>query len=136
MRRWLLAFLLFVVPLQMVWGSAAPYCAHEASAAAKAHFGHHEHKHQASGEVTPANDDQADGTGAYHADCESCHLGFSVALRTKSPEVHALPNASVVADRSPRFTSHVPSGPDRPDRADPTPAARFGSDVVAFSLTN
>lgn len=47
MRRWVFAFLLFVVPFQLVWGAAAPYCAHEAAASAKKHFGHHEHKHQA-----------------------------------------------------------------------------------------
>ena len=46
MRRWLLIALLFVLPLQMVWAAAAPYCAHEAKLSATKHFGHHEHEHQ------------------------------------------------------------------------------------------
>jgi hypothetical protein len=134
MRRWVFAFLLFVVPFQLVWGSAAPYCAHEESASAVKHFGHHEHKHQTGGEVTPAAGDQSDDAGAYHADCESCHLGCSAVLRSNAPEVHALPLVSALGYRGPSFTSHVPSGPHRPDRADPAPAARFGGGVVVVSL--
>ena len=47
MRRWLFIFLLLVLPFQMVWAAAAPYCAHEVNPSAKKHFGHHEHKHSA-----------------------------------------------------------------------------------------
>lgn len=133
MRRCVFAFLLFVV-FQLVWGSAAPYCAHEASASAKKHVGHHEHKHQAGGEVTLAADDQGDGAGAFHADCKSCYLGYSGVMRSNASEVHALPHASVPGYRGPSFTSHVPSGPYRPDRADPVPAARFGGGVVVVSF--
>lgn len=68
MRRWVFAFLLFVVPFQLVWGAAAPYCAHEAGISAKKHFGHHEHKHQADGEITSATEDADDTAGAYHAE--------------------------------------------------------------------
>jgi hypothetical protein len=136
MLRWVFAFLLLVVPLQMAWGSAAPYCAHEASVSTKKHFGHHEHDHQAAGEASLADDDLGDEGGAYHADCENCHLGCSAVLHADVPDVQALPHSGVLSYRGPSFTSHVPSGPHRPDRARPTPAARFGGDVVAFSLTN
>jgi hypothetical protein len=64
MRRWVFAFLLFVVPFQLVWGAAAPYCAHETSVSAKKHFGHHEHKHQAGGEIVSATEDADDTAGA------------------------------------------------------------------------
>ena len=130
MRRWVFAFLLLVVPFQLVWGSAAPYCAHEASVSAKKHFGHHEHKHQAGGEVTPTSDNQGDGAGAYHADCESCHLGCSAAVQANVPGIQALPQARAPGCREPRFTSYVPSAPQRPDRVFPAPAARSGSGVV------
>ena len=69
-------------------------------------------------------------------DCENCHLGCSAVLHADVPDVQALPHSGVLSYRGPSFTSHVPSGPHRPDRARPTPAARFGGDVVAFSLTN
>jgi hypothetical protein len=130
MRRWVFAFLLLVVPFQLVWGSAAPYCGHEASTSATKHFGHHEHQHQSGSDFTPAADDQSDRTGAHHADCESCHLGCSAVLHAGAPDIHALPHAGLLSHRGPSFTSHVPSGPHRPDRADPAPAARFGGGVV------
>jgi hypothetical protein len=130
MRRWVFAFLLFVVPFQLVWGAAAPYCAHESSASAKKHFGHHEHKHQSGSQTTPAADGPNDGTGINHVDCESCHLGCSVALHAAAPEIHAQPPAVDLSYQSPSYTSHVPSGPQRPDRADLTPAARFRGGVV------
>lgn len=125
---------MFIMPIQLVWGSASSYCAHEAGASAKKHLGHHEHKHQAGGEVTPAADEHGEGAGAYHADCESCNLGYSAALHPSTPEIHALPHAGILSYRGPSYTSHVPSGPHRPDRADPTLAARFGGGVVVVSL--
>jgi hypothetical protein len=136
MRRWLFAFLLFVVPFQLVWGSAAPYCAHEASVSAKKHFGHHEHKHQAGGEVVSAADDADDATGAFHADCESCHLGCSALMPAATPAVEALPHGNTMGPPEPRYDSHIPAGPQRPDRAHPAPAARFGGGVVMVSLAD
>ncbi len=136
MRRWVFAFLLLVVPFQLVWGSVAPYCAHEVSVSAKKHFGHHEHKHQAGGDIVSATDDAADNTGAYHADCESCHLGCSAFIPTMIPAVVALPHRNATRPPEPRYDSHIPGGPQRPDRAHPAPAARFGGGVVMVSLAD
>lgn len=133
MRRWVFAFLLLVVPFQMVWGSAAPYCAHEAGASAKKHFGHHEHQHQA-GDIVTAIDNGADSTGAFHADCESCHLGCAALMPSPSAAVAALPLGNTIARPEPRYASPIPAGPHRPDRAAPAPAARFGGGVVVFSI--
>jgi hypothetical protein len=130
------AFLLLVVPFQLVWGSAAPYCAHEASASAKKHFGHHEHKHDVDGEIVSAFDDSGDAEGAFHADCESCHLGCSAVIPSTAPAVEAPPHASASSHREPRYDSHIPAGPQRPDRADGTPAARLGGGVVVVSLAD
>lgn len=136
MHRWLLVFLLLVVPFQLVWASAAPYCAHESGVSAKKHFGHHEHKHQAGGEVVSATDDADDTTGAFHADCESCHLGSSAFMLAATPAVEALPHGNTMGPPEPRYDSHIPAGPQRPDRAHPAPAARFGGGVVMVSLAD
>lgn len=136
MRRWVFAFLLFVVPFQLVWGAATPYCAHEASVSAKKHFGHHEHKHQAGGEVVSATDDAADNAGAYHADCESCHLGCSAFIPAAIPTVGAIPHSRTMGRAEPRYASHIPACPQRPDRAHPAPAVRFGGGVVMVSLAD
>lgn len=136
MRCWVFAFLLAVLPFQLVWGSAAPFCAHESSAAAKKHFGHHEHKHRAGGEIVSATDDAADATGAFHADCESCHLGCSAFMPAVTSAIETLPHGSAMTHRDPRYDSHIPAGPQRPDRADPAPAARFGGGVVVVALAD
>ncbi|WP_428418617.1 hypothetical protein [Methylibium sp.] len=134
MRRWLFAFLLLVVPFQLVWGSAATYCAHEAGVSAKKHLGHHEHKHQGGSEVVAATDDaDGDASGAFHLDCGSCHLSCPAFLPAGTLAVAALPNSSAIGPTEPRYDSHVPSGPHRPDRVRRAPAARFGGDVMGFS---
>lgn len=126
----MLAFLLLVVPFQLVWASAAQYCAHEPSVSAKKHFGHHEHKHQTGGEIASAAEVADETAGAYHADCESCHLGCSVFMRTAPPAVEALPHGDAMSQPEPRYDSHIPASPLRPDRARHAPAARFGGGVV------
>lgn len=136
MRRWLFVFLLLMVPFQLVWASAAPYCAHEAGASAKKHLGHHEHKHPASGEIVSAADDADDTTDAYHADCESCHLCCSAFMPAVTSVVETLPHGSAMTHRDPRYDSHIPAGPLRPDRAHPAPAARFGDGVVVVPLAD
>lgn len=137
MRRWVFAFLLLVVPFQLVWGAATPYCAHEATVTAKKHFGHHEHQHQGGAAAAASADaDVGEATGAHHADCESCHLACTAFMPAPGPAVLALPAGRAVSQRDPRYESHIPPGPQRPDRAKPTPAARFGGGVVVASLMN
>jgi hypothetical protein len=52
MHRWLLTFLLVLLPLQFVWAAAAPYCGHEQSSDAQ-HVGHHAHVHRTSKSEAP-----------------------------------------------------------------------------------
>ena len=59
MRRWLTVFLLILLPLQLSWAVAATYCAQEADPAVN-HVGHHEHRHEASGDA--ANGGAAPGS--------------------------------------------------------------------------
>lgn len=126
MRRWpVILFLLLVLPFQMVWAAAAPICAHEMQVGGNKHFGHHEHRHQGTEQTAPAADDNGNGSGAYHADCQTCHLGSSATLASTVVAVVALPHGAVRGDHGARYRSHVPSGPERPDRIELTAAARF-----------
>jgi hypothetical protein len=130
MRRWLMVFLLLVVPAQLIWAAAAPYCGHETSAAGQRHFGHHEHRHQ--GDSGAATEDGAPADLS-HTDCAVCHLGASAAL--PAPDlVLGMPPLLPRNEAAPlRYSSHIPHGPERPDRADATATARFGGGVVSGS---
>jgi hypothetical protein len=126
MRRWLLVFLLIVMPFQMVWGAAATYCAHEKQAAVM-HFGHHEHKHHGA--------DQADKAGAnVHADCGSCHLGNPASVPAALAVAVPPPAADPVEYRQPRYASRIPPGLERPQKWPDSNAVRFGSGVMADPL--
>lgn len=131
MRRWMFAVLLLVLPFQMIWAAAAPYCAHETNTPASKHFGHHDHRHQVGGEIAPTLGDDGNGSGTYHADCATCHLGCAATLSAPIPVVAFLvPEAPSIAAAS-SYTSYVPSGPERPDRSAVTAAVRSGGGVVS-----
>lgn len=116
MRRWLLIALLFVLPLQMVWAAAAPYCAHEAKSSATKHFGHHEHEHQGTG--SPLADAQGDASAtAGDVDCGSCQLSAGATLPCGEVAVGAAARAVVLDRDVPRYQSHTPPGPERPNIA-------------------
>jgi len=65
------------VSFTLVWCSAKQYYAHEPSIAAKKHFGHHEHKQQAGGDIVKATDDVDNTVGGFHPDCETWSLTCS-----------------------------------------------------------
>lgn len=114
MRRWLVVFLLLVLPLQFAWAVAAPYCAHEAATAAGKHPGHHQHVHQDGSDVTKAGDDGA-GIGASHTDCASCHAGAAATLPLPVADLTKAPRDVLHQQSPPRYRSHTPAGPERPD---------------------
>ena len=129
MRRWLVVFLLLVLPLQFAWAAAAPYCAHETAAAASKHPGHHQHVHQDGSEAANA-DDEGGGAGVKHTDCASCHAGCAATLPLSATALAAAPRDGVGEHSPPRYRSHTPWGPERPDIVELTPAARLGGGVV------
>jgi len=115
MRRCLVVvFMLLVLPLQFAWAAAATYCAHEAASVAGKHPGHHQHVHQGSGDAATAGDDGA-GSGLNHSDCASCHGGAAATLPLAAAELAAAPRDVLREPSSPRYRSHTPSGPERPD---------------------
>lgn len=82
MRRYLLIFMMCLLPLQWSWAAAARVCEHEQGAA---HFGHHEHQHAGAEQAAEAasapqgdagsapHDSVADATQQSHPDCHTCH---------------------------------------------------------------
>ena len=119
-----------VVPFQLVWASAAPYCAHESGVSVDEHFGHHDHTHVAGDEFVSSMDDTGKAADAYDADCESCHLGSSAFMPAVTAAIEALPHAGSMPHPDPRYDSHIPTPPRRPDRAYSAPVARSGGAVV------
>lgn len=72
MRRFILVFMMLLLPLQWSWAAAASVCAHEA---AGAHFGHHAHKHAGDAASTAADEGSQSegGLAGNHPDCHACH---------------------------------------------------------------
>jgi len=137
MRRWsIIAFVLLVLPFQLVWAAAAPVCAHETEITAKKHFGHHEHQRQGSTSASADNDLAADnntGSGTYIADCETCSPGSSEAVGSPTAVSPPLPHGAALGGHGSTYRSHIPCGPERPDRLELTAAVRFGGGAE-FSL--
>lgn len=75
MQRWLLIFLLVLLPLQFVWAAASPYCRHEQTATVQ-HVGHHEHAHGKSKSAAAYSESTvitSDVNPTSDSDCEYCH---------------------------------------------------------------
>jgi hypothetical protein len=85
MRRFILVFMMCLLPLQWSWAAAASVCAHERE---QTHFGHHEHEHvdgqgavqvqaghdaPAPADAAQAADDQPPEAPGEHPDCHTCH---------------------------------------------------------------
>ena len=117
MKRLFLILLLLVLPIQMSWSAASRYCQHEHGKAAQ-HFGHHEHKHQASA-IEVAKESVKDSTSskllAVDTDCGVCQFN-SAAITTKQFD----PLAKYFSQMAPVFseidfiTSLRPERPERP----------------------
>lgn len=116
-RYWLIVLLLVVVPLQLAWAGAAVYCGHESAVAGAKHVGHHEHAHQPGSDGASAPADGAGTSSAFHADCETCHFGASVTLTIAPLGTAIVPSAGLLGASSPRYLSHIPAAPERPDRS-------------------
>jgi hypothetical protein len=134
MRRWLFVLLLLIMPLQMVWAAASSSCSHETEPAKTQHFGHHAHAHMSGADAPQAADDD-EAPGMVHPDCESCHLGCAVTIPRSDVVLAVMPSGIGLSDHRSLFESHVPFGPERPDRVGPNAAVRFGGDAGFTSFT-
>jgi hypothetical protein len=95
MRRLVLIFMMFLLPLQWSWAAAASVCEHEGDTT---HFGHHEHKHSGAAEsmhqVSSGTWDEGgaeggEGTVNYHPDCHACHGIGTACLASISVDAQA-----------------------------------------------
>ena len=128
MRRLFILFILVLLPIQFVWGSAAQYCTHESSSQTSAHFGHHSHAHEGSDEATKTSGFAA-SLGTVDGDCASCHLGTASGLLGEVPTMPPLSHVRSLSDHVTLYQSHIPLGLERPDRSELNTAARFGGGV-------
>ncbi len=110
MKRLLLVFLLIFFSMQSVWLAAAPYCTHEEYALGS-HFGHHSHKHFASGTGSVPSD----GAGALDIDCPVHHLGGCKIVRIGFPVIQPEVGLQPVQRTLISYPSFIPDGPDRPN---------------------
>ncbi len=120
MRRWLILFLLALLPLQVSWAAAATvdYCAHDQGGAP--HFGHHEdanaHDHDVHDHDAHASEaDQSHGAGQLHLDHEHNHLSGFLGLLSevdisarKSPQLFTRGDALI-------YLSPPPGNLERPN---------------------
>lgn len=120
MRRWLLIFLLLLLPFQLSWAASAAYCQHERDTQ-PGHWGHHEdeprgtdrtHAGDGTNKNTTTQPNGAVGHGivsqfgcTQHADMAA---GDTAGTPQLSQVLHALPEA--------RFISHISDVPVRPAR--------------------
>ena len=109
--------MLLVLPLQFATAAAASYCRHESNATVK-HYGHHEHKHEATAAESgiKAPPDQSPGGAALgDTDCEYCHLAASYPFLQAAGATHIgvaeAPEAPVVMG----FGSRDPDTLDKPN---------------------
>jgi hypothetical protein len=108
-KKFLLIFLLMLLPFQGSWAAAAAYCPHEGERTAQ-HFGH-QHAAQAS-----AADDTGPVDQGQHGDCSYCHLSCQAAFVTAALPLTATDGVTYFAARPYFYSSPIPDGPKRPDR--------------------
>jgi hypothetical protein len=109
MRRFLIVFLLFALPLQVSWAAVATYCKHESGAAAQ-HFGHHEHEHPAK-QADPAKDPSS---LIVDNDCIACHLASAGVLPAVFSSVLSEPPSGERISNRIVILPHLDA--DRPER--------------------
>jgi hypothetical protein len=101
MRRFILVFMMVLLPLQWSWAAAGSVCGHETHGG---HFGHHQHQHEAAGGAAA---DDSDVSFANHPDCQACH-GVCAGVLTAAADVG--PRWS--ADRPvPAYSRYLPDPP-------------------------
>lgn len=123
MRRWLLIFLVVLLPMQLSWAAVASYCQHESDAATTSqHVGHHEHQHEA--DAASVSTDHGDpsanpttATDAVDVDCGTCHAGTCSAMVQSSSLVMAKLPTETHSATALRLSSQPASLPERPNWA-------------------
>lgn len=114
MRRLLIVLMLAILPFQFSWAAAASYCRHETGGVATGHFGHHRHR-LASASAQVAKDNKSKMLSGSDCDCSFCHLS-AVIVPAPLLQVSSPLSGTALLYIEPSYLSHIPSGPERPDR--------------------
>ncbi|MCR6476964.1 hypothetical protein NU688_12455 [Variovorax sp. ZS18.2.2] len=120
MRRWLLIFLLFLLPFQLSWAASAAYCQHERDTQPE-HWGHHQDEPNST-DRTHNTDGAKQDTGTQPngavGHCIVSHFGAAQHVDMATGDaVGALQLLQVLHARTEeRFVSHVSEVPVRPAR--------------------
>jgi hypothetical protein len=119
MRRWLLIFLLALLPLQLSWAAASAYCQHERDMQPE-HWGHHDSEgrdtdRSHSGEGAQKN--SSTQPNAVVGDCAVCHAGWAQHADASTEPALGAARIAQVPRMTPaeRFASHIADVPVRPD---------------------
>ena len=113
MKRFLLLFLLAVLPLQITWAAALAHCPPDGGDGAHASV-----TSNASDAASAYGHDTGGGDGGHAAgavlDCSAIHLE---ALEPPAARAQSLPRAGATARNvePPVYKSHIPDGLDRPN---------------------
>ncbi|WP_136416097.1 cation efflux protein, CzcI family [Herbaspirillum sp. ST 5-3] len=111
MKKFLLIFLLMLLPYQFSWAAAAVYCQHETERTTQ-HFGHHSHAHDAKSDTVK----DSGNPFKIHTDCEYCHLACQSPFVAEEHPI-VVPDGLIYSQTLPAlsYSSHIPDGPRRPD---------------------
>jgi hypothetical protein len=106
MRRFVLIFMMLLLPFQWSWAAAGSVCEHEAGGT---HFGHHQHEHQAAPDAPAHADGGDDGAEPFnkHPDCDACH-GLCAGILPSPAEAGAAWAGELPA---PAYGRHLPEPP-------------------------
>lgn len=112
MRRKIIMFLMFLLPLQFSWEAVSAYCEHEQEVAAD-HVGHHAHKHQ-SNDVSKSDTSDQSKPGGFDSDCGVCHASCLVALTDAMLSLQSNTTDVSFAILQSRHARFLPAKPERP----------------------
>lgn len=111
MRRYLIIFLLLLLPFQFSWAAVASYCLHETESSTQ-HIGHHAVDAGNTQDQTPDKKLSEGGD----ADCSFCHFSCSKPmnpLATWAPA--ATEKDSFTASTPAHYLSYIGESPEEPD---------------------
>jgi hypothetical protein len=111
MRKWLVLFLMLMMPLQLTWAATSAYCQHENGLSVQ-HVGHHGQQHFAQSDER-ASADQTQ-LAALDLDCGTCHAGCAISVASALGHSVA-PTSTAIAPGTERQLKSPPlKVPDRP----------------------
>ncbi len=119
MRRALLIFMMVLLPFQWVWAAAASTYTHESEVSTPQFSKHaHEHVHEHVVEqVNGAADADQGSFAADHPHCGGSHVWADMSCDDATLQPISGWARERIGTTTPAYNSHVPSGPERPDRS-------------------